>query len=279
MSGPSMPVANRLPFWSTFGQALALPLQNVGAVVRLTWAWALILALATGALYRLLDDAQITAIQTGSGFGPASLNLVSLLIGLVVGSSVAVGWHRLVLLDERPAGATYLRLDNLVWHYIAIAGLMLVLSMPFLISAFLFGQVAPEFTPQPGQPPPEIDGQTSLLVLVLMAGMAVAFVTSTRWSLALPARSVGDLGLSLGDSWRLTRGNFWRLFAGTLLCYVPTLVIAALVGSPGLASGGPGGYILSVMLSSASGLVTSVFPLTFLALAYRHLTGRGLLPA
>lgn len=264
-----------LPFWSTLGQTFALPLQHLGSVLRLTWAWAILLALVTGVLYRLLDDAQITALQQGAGFGPAGLNLLSLLLGLVIGSSVAVGWHRLLLLGEQPVTAGYLRLDNTVWRYIAVAGLMLVLSMPFFATAFLMGQVAPELTPKPGQPPPELGGGAALLVLVMLAAMCVAFLVTTRWSLALPARAIDDLGLTLGDSWRLTQGNFWRLFAGTMACYLPTLVVASLVASPGLAGGGPSGYIVSVMLSSAAGLVTSVFPLAFLSLAYRHFTRLG----
>ncbi len=275
MSAMAPPPSGPLPFWSVLGQAYALPFRHALSVIRLTWAWAFLLALLTGALYRLLDDAQIIAIQEGGGFGPAGLNLLSLLLGLVIGSSVAVGWHRLLLLGEMPATAGYLRLDNTVWRYIAVAGLMLVLSMPFFVAAFVMAQVAPEIAPGPGQPPPELSGGVALLVLVMLAAMCAAFLITTRWSLALPARAVDDLALTLGDSWRLTQGSFWRLFAGTMACYVPTLVVASLVAAPGLAGGGPGGYIISVMLSSAAGLVTSVFPLAFLSLAYRHFMRLG----
>ncbi|MFM9939064.1 MAG: hypothetical protein ACKVP7_06175 [Hyphomicrobiaceae bacterium] len=273
---PPSTTTGKLPFWATIAQAYALPFEHIAAVLRITWAWALLLALGTGLLYRLLDDTQIAAMQKGDDLGPAGLSLVSLLLGLIVGSSVAVGWHRLVLLDERPTGRTYLRLDNTVWGYIAVAGLLLVIMLPFLIAAFLMAQVGSEFTPKPGQPPPEISGRYALLFLALILGMVAAFLLTTRLALVLPARAIDDHTLSLGDSWRLTRGSFWRLFGGTLICYLPTLVLAAIfAGLLGNEGSGSSAYIASVMVSSMIGLVTSVFSLGYLALAYRHLVGRG----
>lgn len=274
MSMPPRP-AGKLPFWDMLARAYLLPLENFRDVVRLTWAWALLLALGTGALYSLLDEAQLNAIQRGEGLGPASLNLVSLLTGLIVGSSVAVGWHRLLLVGEAPAGATYLRLDNTVWGYIAVAGLMLLISLPFLASTFVMSQLAPDFASRPGSAPMETGGWMGLLFLGLVAAMLVAFLLTTRLSLVLPARAIDDTTFSLADSWRLTQGHFWWLFGGTLACYLPALVLGGLIaGLGGGEGGGSSAFIVSTMLSSMAGLVTSVVPLGFLSLAYRELSGR-----
>ena len=275
MNAPLRPTG-KLPFWEMVGRAYALPLEHAGAIVQMTWAWALILAVGTGALYSLLDAAQLAAIQRGEGLGPASLNLVSLLTGLIVGSSVAVGWHRLLLLGEPQGGGAYLRLDNTVWRYIAVAGLMLLISLPFLAAAFLMSQLTPDLAARADNPPAEVAGWMGLLFIVLLGAMVLAFLLTTRLSLVLPARAIDDMVLTLGDSWRLTQGNFWRLFAGTLACYLPTLVLGGIIAS--LAGGegnGSGTFILSTMLSSVAGLVTSVVPLGFLSLAYKQLVSRA----
>jgi hypothetical protein len=252
-------------------EAMALPFRHAGAVLRLTGAWALVHGAATLLLYRLLDDAEITAIQKGENIGPAGLHLVLLLVGLIIGSSIAVGWHRLLLKGEAPAAGPNMRLDTTVWSYIAVAGLMLLLTMPFLTTAFLFASRAPAILAEAEKPVPEIDGLTALLLPTMLLCMVPALVLTTRLSLALPARSVEDARFTLAGSWRLTRGNFWRLFMGMLACYVPAMVLGGLISAFDGVAHGPWRFLAVNAASSAVALMASVFPLAFLALAYRYL--------
>ena len=278
MAHPPFPPTGKLPFWGTLAKAIALPFEHAAGVARLTWLWALIIGGLTGLLHRLLDDTQIAAMQAGNTLGPAGLNLVSLLLGLVIGASVAVGWHRLLLRGEQPGSGAYLRLDSTVWSYVALAGLMLLISMPFLATAWVFATKAPELAAQAERANPEIDPWLALLLPFMMIGMWVALFVTTRLSLVLPARAVGVDDLTLSDSWRLTGGSFWRLFGGTLICYLPALLISSLLVSLLGADKSIGSFLAGQALSSMAGIVTSVFPLAFLSLAYRHFTGDGPAP-
>ncbi len=273
MAATQSPARPKLPFGATIAEAFTLPFHHAGDIVRLTWGWALLLAVATGGIYRLLDDAQLLAMQKGDTFGPAGLNLLSLLVGLVVGASVAVGWHRLLLAGEGVSAGAYLRFDDTVWRYIAAAGTMMLVTLPFLATVYAMANFKVDALHASG--PPQLTGddpaRMTFLALALLVSFPVAMILTTRWSLVLPARAMEATGFGLADSWAATRGNFWRLLAGTFVCYLPALAAVVLIG--GVIGTEPGAwrFIVANMLSAIAGLVTTVFPLGFLTLAYKHL--------
>ena len=270
---PSRP---KLPFWSTIGEAYRLVLANPGMAARATGLWALVAAIIYGALYALLGADEIAAMQKGSSIGPAGFNLISLLIGLVVGASIAVAWHRFTLAGEAVASATYLRLDARVWSYISVAGLMLLLTLPFLVSTYLFTKhsIALGAVGSGGQPA-ELDGYYFSLFPFMLVSMLVSLFLTTRLCLLLPARALGHDGFSWGDSWRLTSGNFWRLFGGGSVCYLPLLAAAVVSGAITPEGQSVTGFLVSSILMAVLGIVLAIIPLGFLSLAYRHFAGAG----
>ena len=270
-TAPALPA--KLPFWSTIGEAYGFAFANLGQVARITGLWSAIALAVYAVLYGMLGGDELKAIQEGTSIGPASLNLISLLIGLVIGSSVAVAWHRFVLVGEKVTGAAYLRLDNRVWAYLGAAGVILAIGVPFLISLYVFMTRVLEITPKDGVPRADLDSLLIGLLPVIFITLAIACYFSTRLSLVLPARALGDDGYSWGDSWRTSRGHFWRLFAGSIVCYLPVLVAAWLGGvltpdKPSITA-----LVLSSSVMAVLGIILAVVPLGFLSVAYRHFTG------
>jgi hypothetical protein len=54
-------------------------------------------------------------------------------------------------------------------------------------------------------------------------------VIGLRLGLVLPARAIGDLGLTFREAWDRTRGNTWRLFWGTVACMLPPMILLEVV--------------------------------------------------
>jgi hypothetical protein len=79
-----------------------------------------------------------------------------------------------------------------------------------------------------------------LIPVILLLSLA-AFAVMLRLSLLLPARAVGDLGLTFKETWNRTRGNTWRIFWGIAACTMLPMLAAqiALLGflMPGIFAG------------------------------------------
>jgi hypothetical protein len=127
--------------------------------------------------------------------------------------------------------------------------------------------------PQGLQPFPSI-WLVFLMVLVYLA----AAVALLRFSLLLPARAIGDLGLTFRQAWHQTRGNTWRLFWGIVICTIPPvmigiIVVLCVVGFPNpqtLVEGFTGGWIASSVIYNAFYLLILPISIGFLSHAYRH---------
>jgi hypothetical protein len=105
------------------------------------------------------------------------------------------------------------------------------------------------------------------LIPALLVLPVVGLLVVPRVSIALPAIAL-DEALTLGEAWRLSRGNTWRLALATILCAIPAVVVASplywLFSWQTRAS--------SVVLGTAASLVDAVFVtvgVTLLSLAYR----------
>lgn len=129
--------------------------------------------------------------------------------------SIAVNWHRRVLLDERPRGLGWVRLDRVVWRY--VFGLLLIILVMGLYAGAAYGVAAlaaPALAPQLGPAAKPV-----AIVTAVLLGLSALF-TLYRLSSWLAAIAVGDRGYTLKAAWRTTRRNrfaylgftFWLLF-------------------------------------------------------------------
>jgi hypothetical protein len=261
----AMPTPPALPVLEIVQEAFASVSQNWGAVLRICWAWVLILCVTGLAM---------AATFPQEGMAPSFAFIAACLLFLaafVVGfSSIAVAWHRFMLLREQPPSLN-LGVRGQVLPYIGrfiviglIAGVIQVVCSSFLLPILLLlVPVTPNVTPSTG----------TLLALGLL-GFVIslpAILVGTRLAVALPGTAIGR-PMTLGDSMRVTKGNTWRLFGGSLLVYVPSYVISFVLG---LVTDASWMGNLATLLLYCVYFFSMVAAISFLSLSYRFLVGEG----
>ena len=135
----------------------------------------------------------------------------------VFGTVFIVRWHRFILLGETtpeslfpPGWATFF-LTAVKIGLLAFVGVLVLV---------LIAAIPPHF----------------LTVLIAIAGyIALAFAVA-RLSLVFPAAAI-ERPISLREAWDLLAGNYWRLFACLLACYVPFGIVHYIVNQ--IAGGAP----------------------------------------
>ena len=150
----------------------------------------------------------------------------SLIVPLAIASivaycSIAVNWHRYVLLDEVAEGWQRLRIDSLMWRYIGNAILVGLILLGGTIVASLGLSIV-------GWGMGATFGEAALIALApgVVALYAYAIVSAYRLAVKLPAVALGRNDFRMGDAWRATAGNFWRILGLVLLFFICLLLVA-----------------------------------------------------
>jgi hypothetical protein len=212
-----------LPVGPTLRHMLSSTLDNLGFALRAQWPWMLIVAvlLVVVGIYNPIpanltpEQTQVFFRENGGELGSYFLFVfVVVLVAMLGFSSVAVAWHRYILLDEVPQGMAKLRVDGTVWRYFGNL---------FLISVMIFLAALP----------------LSLLMIPLMAmNAAVAFMGillySTliltpifyRMSIKLPAIALGRKDFRMGDAWAASSGSWWQIALVALSVSALSLAVA-----------------------------------------------------
>lgn len=211
-----------LPVTKVIDHSVRSTLNHFAFAVHVSWPWLLVIL-----PFHVAANLYINFnMPENPNDAPVGVALASTGIGLltaIVFSSIAVSWHRYVLLDEIPQGIQRLRLDWTVWRYfgntILIVLLMFVVGFPVGLVLVLIGLFL---------------GEASLIVIVpaMIALMLAALVYSYRLGVKLPAVALERSDYRFKNALADTMGNFWR-FVG-LGVVVILIFIAALV-----AIGGP----------------------------------------
>jgi hypothetical protein len=269
----------KLPLWNAITLSYSTYFGNLAAVLRTSWLWLIVVAVLTGlASWQQWSWMAIVLTKLKPGQPPglppgemAALLHASQALLLFAGVSIAVAWHRLMILNERPGVSGSNVATRNLWRYIGAAVAIVVIDfLPAAIALFLV------FHPFAGGTFASGSVAVILLILVLYAfGLAAAL----RLSLLLPAQAVGNLGLTLGETWRRSRGNTWRLFWGLMATTTPPLLIAqfifvAVIGVPGTASFMSDDFVarMTVVSTLTAMYYLLVLPIGigFLSHAYRH---------
>lgn len=149
--------------------------------------------------------------------GGAIAALAALGVGVFIASiSIAVNWHRRLLLQELPRRLAWVRLDGVMWRY--LLGFLMILIVLGLYAGAAFGittLAAPALEPQIGMGAKWV----GILIAVLL-GLSALF-TFYRLSSWLVGIAVDDSDYSLRAAWRATRKNrfaylgftFWLIFS------------------------------------------------------------------
>jgi hypothetical protein len=172
----------------------------------------------------------------------------------VFGTIFVVRWHRFVLLGETTTGGG---LFPPGWLPFFIAAIKITLGVILgMVILTLIAAVLPNFLG---------------MLIAAIGGIALA-IASSRLSLVFPAAAI-ERPITLRAAWDLAAGNFWRLFACLLLCYLPFAVLHYLLSASG---GGSGAFVWLVfqIIGLAVSFAGVAVVASLLSDLYRQLVGQ-----
>jgi hypothetical protein len=219
---------SKLPVSSAMGHAISSTTNNMSFAFHISWPWMIMLlplSVATN-LYVVLNG--LSPDRGGepdvAALGKFFMISAPLAIASVIAyASIAVNWHRYILLDEVPDGWQRLRVDGLMWRYIGNFILILLLIMACAIGVGLVLGIA-------GYIMNSLLGETMTAVLLVPGILALymyAIISGYRLSVILPAVALGRTDFRMADVWKATAGNNWRLF-GLLILFMLCMLLVGL---------------------------------------------------
>ena len=248
---------------------LGRALEEVGRAMRQSAGLYLTVALAFGVLPTLVSSLALPNPQTAATQAP----LVQFLLLTIVILLGIVGWiaiQRLSLLSESVGQA----IARSPVPALKMFGVILLLALPV---AFL---MAPFFPSYQSSNPQEQAGAATAISLIMM----IVLFPFVRFLLSLPIAAVEGGGVLqiMRRSWRLTRGNTWKLY-GLALLFLIVLGLVTFVAQRALGSvillllGEPRALSVSALLLALSvqlAQLTITLPFTILvARLYAQATG------
>jgi len=291
----------KLPLIDTIRRSYRDYFGHFRDVIFITWPWVLASSVTMGLavwmqfawMARAVADLK-ASVPVGPTPGPVPqmpavppetlvLGILANLILVFAIPSIAVAWHRRLLLDEAPGFAVRNVMSGDYWRYVGgclmlgvLVGLpLLLVTVPLTyFTASLWSNTGPGKLPSELIWPP---------VMMAVAGI-IALAALMHLVLVLPARAIGDQKLGLHDVWVATRGNAWRLFGGLCASVGPPVLLGqaaalAIAGHPGadllkMSAGEIMGLGSQLAIASATsvGFYLLVLPLGFgfLSHAYRY---------
>jgi hypothetical protein len=230
---------SKLPLWRTINRSYSSYFAHFADVLRICWLW-LLLAPALMAVFSSLKRSWFAGVLANSiqGVGvpvdipaePIELLVLQIIVAVVLflaGVSIAVAWHRRLLLDEHPGFSASNFVARSVWRYAGVAiAMCLMLGIPALVMAEQFANWMIEQIA-------DVAASNSSTSADLMLAMLLVYVTAAtivlRLSLLLPARAIGDPAMTFKETWNRTRGNTWRIFWGIFACSWPPILVLLIV--------------------------------------------------
>lgn len=216
------PDLRKLPPMAALEFAIEQAFRRFFFGVRLIIGWLIICAPLFGAAYTL-------AFQNGP---PDPQHLEPPVIGAVVficvagvmaAMSISVNWHRRILLDEKPTGLLWFRLDGVVWRYLGnVIVILVVLGLFGMAAGAAIKLGVPAMEPKLAQAAKPIGTAASGVIGLL------ALLASYRLSIKLPAVAAGNRQFGFGAAWRATRKNTGR-YLGFTFWLVFTLAIGGAI--------------------------------------------------
>jgi hypothetical protein len=227
---PDLPYP-KLPFWDAVSLAYSTYFLHFIDALRASWLWLIVGSVLTGfASWQQWSWMATAMANLKPGHPPQmpkptemavllSLDNIGLLLA---GVSIAVAWHRLMILEERPGFSGSNVATKNLWRCVAMAiAIFLINFLPVAVvmlpQFYFLGPLKAGGNP----PPPGFFAVIPLMFVLGAVGIAVAF----RLSLLLPAQAIGNSSITFKQTWRRTRGNTWRLFWGIVLTTIPPLLL------------------------------------------------------
>jgi hypothetical protein len=274
----------KLPFWQTVSLSYSFYFQHLGDALRISWLWLLIfvpLAGATNWLQMSWFSEVIATMKPGEPPPPPAMPIAMTILGtasnlvmFLAGCSIAVAWHRLVLLDEHPGLSGGNIFSRNVWRYVGMGlAILLMGGLPAVAVVASVSLWTLPYAVDGGAPAMSAARPNPAVFILIPIVYLAACIIVMRLCLLLPARAVGDTRLTFKEMWRLTRGNAWRIFWGIAACSLPPLLVAQialviLVGFPDPASAMTGSWVAFSAIFSGYYLMTLPIFVGFLSHAF-----------
>ena len=244
---------HKLPALQTIKHALKAVIQFRNAGTRIALAWVLIL---TGA--RIFDHYfSGTANSTGDPAGTITFRPTEVIIAafsVVIFSSIAVNWHRYILLDEVTPSEKIFRLDRLVWNY---AGRTLLIMLVALVPVIILSTAILAALPS--------------LRIALLVPLVIAGIYIMRMSVALPAIALERKDFGITAALQVTQGNnlqFAALLGLNALIFLATLLLTLIVLTIVGSFSEMAARIFAIVLSVPISLFLSLFSVSLLSSLY-----------
>lgn len=261
----------KLPLRATIRLAYATFFDGFSEVLSISWAWlvacALLSALSNWLKMTSAVDILRSRAMSDTPLESLLIDFAFLIAFLLAGVSIAVAWHRLLILHEAPGPSGSNIGSGSVWRYI---GTGLLITVVVFVPAVVL--MVPLFLMSWG----------GFILLGLVIYFA-ALILGGRLAVMLPAQAVDDRTMTLSTAWDITRGSTWRLFWGFIACTLPPMVLAQivtalLVGTPDQQSFADGSFVIKTtvlgVVLTLYYLLTVPLAVGFLSHAYRHFSGR-----
>lgn len=127
---------------------------------------------------------------------------------LIASSSLAVSWHRFILIDAPLRDVPVFRMDRLVWLYLGRILAIFLLCMVPLVALLVVGNMV-----------------ARLLEPVIFALFLQLTIFGYRMSISLPALAIGETKIGIREALELTRRNNLRIFGLIALTYLVLIIV------------------------------------------------------
>lgn len=253
-------MTRRLPAGTCIEHAIRSVRNNIAYAFRISWPWYTIVLLASLGASVLIEA--LTGGDVENNPGPAvPIYIVLGFINLVSFASIAVNWHRYILLDEVPRGSELFRMDDKTWRYLGNLILIMLIMIGIVIAILVPVFALAAFS----------ESLRFLGFIAALVAYCFAIVVFYRLSVKLPAIALGRRDFRMGDAWAVTRDNKMPIFVVALLQVLIALSILAAVVLVifGLTSANAMlGLAVGTVAQVAIGWILSIFGITILTSLY-----------
>lgn len=253
-------MTRKLPAGTCIEHAIRSVRNNIAYAFRISWPWYTVVLLASLCASVLLET--LTGGDLENNPGPAvPIYIVLGLINLVSFASIAVNWHRYILLDEVPRGSELFRMDDKTWRYLGNLILIMLIMIGIVIAILVPVFVLAAFS----------ESLRFLGFIGVLVGYGFAVIVLYRLSVKLPAIALGRRDFRMRDAWAVTRDNKLSIFFVALLQFLLALLIlvAFVLVVFGLTSANAMlGLAVGTVAQVVIGWILSIFGVTILTSLY-----------
>jgi hypothetical protein len=255
-------MTRKLPAGTCIWHAINSVRNNLAYAFRISWPWYAVMAPVVIAL--ILLSTYLTGGNPEASPGMTALiDSIRGLITMVAFASIAVNWHRYILLDEVPSSTGIYRLDDKTWRYF---GNLLLLFLILIAIGIAIGLPVGFIGGLAGS-------SVGIVIFTILLVVPVAGVVALRLGTKFPAIALGRRDFSMKDAWAATAGNNLPILlvilfevAVAFLVVVMIIIVAYLTNLVGAT--------LTVVVTFILGLVVNwvftIFSITILTSLYGY---------